>query len=196
MVEYLSLGFLYSLVKDGVAVIRRRRQRLSPPDVVEPNITVTGAIDYIVNNSRADLNKPPPPKVDGYGPGTVLYVSGVEHQDARRQLNSRLISGEIRSWGLRQLKTHLPNQFELSHREIPKEYWDDMQLDFQSCLYYKGPYPQTTKIPGRSETYHWADIRLSKVELRQFWKPKAAWTRYYAKILRRPRIAPAKRVDL
>jgi hypothetical protein len=40
----LAPSFLYSLAKDGFAVIRRIRQRLSPPDVVQPNMKVSEAI--------------------------------------------------------------------------------------------------------------------------------------------------------
>jgi len=193
--EYLAPGFLYSVLKDIVGALRRRR-RANRLDTAQPDTKVSDAIDYVVNNSRAELNTPPPPKIDGYGPGTVLYITGVEHQDARTRVNTKLISGELRSWGLRQINTHIPNQFELSLREIQKEYWNNMQLDFQSCLYYKGPYPQTMKIPGREQSEHWADIRLSKEQLRQFWPPKSLWSRCYAKFTRKLRIGPAKRVDV
>jgi hypothetical protein len=122
MMEYLTPAFLYSFLKDIVAA--RRGSRAPPLDTAQPDMKVSDAIDYVVNDSRARLNTPPPPKLDGYGPGTVLYISGVEHQDARRRVNAKLISGELRSWGLRQINTHIPNQFELSVREIHKEYWN------------------------------------------------------------------------
>jgi len=193
--EYLAPGFVYSVLKDVVGALRPRR-RASPLDTAQPDTKVSDAIDYVVNVSRAELNTPSPPKIDGYGPGTVLYITGVEHQDARTRVNTKLISGELRSWGLRQINTHIPNQFELSVREIQKEYWNNMQLDFQSCLYYKGPYSQTMKIPGREQGEHWADIRLSKEQLRQFWPRKSVWSRCYAKFTGKPRIGPAKRVDV
>lgn len=175
---------------------RMQRRALELPDVVRADIKVSDVIDFIVNDSRAELAKPPPPEINGYGPGTTLYVGGVEHQDARRMLNEKLMSGELRSWGLRQIDTHIPNQFESSAREIPKAYWDDMQLDFQSCLYYKGPYSQTMKIPGRQERERWADISLSKRQAEQFWPPKSKWSRCYAKVMRRKRIGHATRIDV
>jgi hypothetical protein len=162
----------------------------------QPDMKISDAIDYIVNDSRAILSNPkklppspwpsflPPP-----APGSTLTHSGVEHQDARKQLNAKLISGELHSWGLRQIATHIPNQFEHSIREIPKEYWDDMQLDFQSCLYYKGPYSQTMKIPGRTERHNWADIQVSRGQVEMFWPKKSASARLWSKILRKPRIS-------
>lgn len=196
MIESLGLSFVYSVLKDMLRFLRSRRRPC--PETIQPNIRVSEAIDFIVNDSRAQLHKPPPPKIDGYGPGTILYVSGVEHQDARRMLNEKLISGEMKSCGLRQIRTHVPNQFEVSAREIPSDYWNNMQLDFQSCLYYRGPYPQTMKIPGRDAKEHeyWADVKLSKEQLHQFWPPKSLMSRTIAKLLRRPRIAHTTRIDI
>ena len=181
------------LVNHRLALRRDRRSQIDKKrrleDEPQPDMKVSDAIDYIVNDLSTELAKPAPPKINGFGPGTVVYESGVEHQDARRQLSEKLISGELKSWGLRQIKTHIPNQFEHSLREIAKEYWDGMQLDYQSCLYYRGPYSQTMKIPGRSEIHHWADLRVSKVQVRQIWTIKPLWLRIYRKITRKPRIA-------
>jgi hypothetical protein len=35
MIEYLAPGFLYSLLKDGYAVVRGRHRRLTPEQVLE-----------------------------------------------------------------------------------------------------------------------------------------------------------------
>ena len=43
----------------------------------------------------------------------------------------------------------MPNQFELSCREIPKTYWDNMQLDFLFCMCDTKTHSQTAKIPGK-----------------------------------------------
>jgi hypothetical protein len=96
-----------------------------------PDMKVSDAIDYIVNDSVALLRKPQPNEsIVSFPPGTRIVVRGTEHQDARAQLNTKLNTGEIKSWGRRQINTHIPNQFETSLREITKEYWGDMALDF------------------------------------------------------------------
>jgi hypothetical protein len=86
-----------------------------------PNTKVSDAVDYIVNDSIAILRKA----------SSSEPCLGVEHEDARAQLNAKLNTGEIKSWGLRQINTHVPNQFESSLREIPKEYWNEMRLCFR-----------------------------------------------------------------
>jgi len=106
-------------------------------------------------------------------------------------VGAKLNTGELKSWGRRQIRTHIPNQFETSLREIPREYWDDMALDFQSCLYYKERLPQTMKIPGRNETYHWAGIMLSSKQVEQYWPPKPVLRRIFSRLMRRPRIKHA-----
>src|SRR5271166_978156 len=101
---------------------------------------------------------------------------------ARQKLSDKINIGEIKTWGLRQIDTHIPNQFELSLREIPLSYWNDMQLDFRSALFYRGPYSQTTKIPGRTTTYNWADIKVNRSQIEARWPPKSVVIRLYEKI--------------
>jgi hypothetical protein len=152
---------------------------------------ISKTIDYIVNDSTANLEKPiRPESLGNYPPGTIITVSGAEHQDARRKVGDKLNCGEMKSWGLPQKNTHIPNQFERSLREIPQSYWNEMQLDFQSCLYYRGPYPQTMKI-GKTETYHWADIMVSRMQVETFWPKKPLASRAWARIMRKPRISHA-----
>jgi hypothetical protein len=181
-----------------IAVIFRIAKEVPAP-IPQPNMKVSEAIDYIVNDSTAVLADPkklPPPQwpssLPPPAPGARITYSGVEHADARKQLNAKLISGDLQSWGLRQISTHIPNQFEHSIREIPKDCWDDMQLDFQSCLYYRGPYSQTMKIPGRTERDHWADIQLSRERVEHLWPRKSAVARLWSAIRRRPRISHAR----
>src|ERR1700730_7524822 len=84
---------------------------------------ISEALDYIVNDSVAELRHPAPPQIMEFGPmkGKIAVEAGVEHGDARAKINERLISGELRIWGLRKINTHIPNQFELSRREIQKD---------------------------------------------------------------------------
>jgi hypothetical protein len=140
---------------------------------------ISKALDYIVNDSTAELRQPEPPRVMEFGPmkGRLAVQAGVQHGDARSKINEALISGELRIWGFRQIKTHIPNQFEFSRREIQKEYWNNMQLDFQNSLYYTKNYSQTMKIPGRPEVDHWTGLRVSRAQIQQKWPPKSSWRR-------------------
>ena len=160
---------------------------------VSGNWEINMALDYVVNDSTAELKQPDPPQVMDFGPmkGKVAVQMGVQHGDARSKINEALISGELRIWGFRQIKTHIPNQFELSRREIPKEYWNDMQLDFSSCLYYTKNYPQTMKIPGRPEVEHWTDLRVSRAQVERKWPPKPSWRRYRDRLVGKERIRAA-----
>ena len=62
---------------------------------------VSDAIDYIVNDSVALLRRPQPNEsIVSFPRGTrIVVVRGTEHQDARTQLNTKLNTGEIKSWG-------------------------------------------------------------------------------------------------
>lgn len=181
------------LIFDFVRMFRKRGTRRKRRDVED--IKISTAIDYIVNDSIANLEKPSRPEALGRHPaGTTVTVRGVEHQDARRQLSKKINCGELKSLGLRQIDTHIPNHFEHSLREIPASYWNEMELDFQSCLYYKGPYSQTMKIPGKPETFHWADIHVPKAKVEELWPEKSIISRIWARIMRKPRISHAKTI--
>jgi hypothetical protein len=182
------LSFVASLICFLWPIISFRRRAKS----VAPDMKISDAIDYIVNDSIAILkNERQPIPLGSYPPGTAITISGVEHQDARSQLNSKLNTGEIKSWGIRSINTHIPNQFEHSLREIPIDYWSDMQLDYQSCLFYKVPYAQTMAIPGKRASYDFADITVSKRQIEELWPKKSILRRLIAKITMRPRIRPA-----
>jgi hypothetical protein len=157
-----------------------------------PNIRVSDAIDYIVNDSATKLKQAAPPRVrmeSGPASGQLITEICVEHQDARGKLNEKLISGELKSWGLRQITTHISNQFEQSLREIPQMYWEDMQLDFQSCLYYSESLPQTMNIPGRPNHENWCQVQVSKEQVQKIWPTKSVLLRLYAKITKKSRIS-------
>jgi hypothetical protein len=135
---------------------------------------ISEALDYIVNDSVAELKQPAPPQTMEFGPmkGKIAVEGGVEHGDARAKINEALISGELKIWGLRKINTHIPNQFELSRREIPKGYWDNMQLDFLRCMYDTENHPQTMIIPGKPELDHWTGLRVSMVQVKTKMAPK------------------------
>jgi hypothetical protein len=190
-ISFAAASFLVLIWPVLRSLYRRRRPTNQSP--LSPDMKVSDAIDYIVNDSVAVLRKPQSQKgtLGIYPPGTRIIVKGIEHQDARERLGTKLNTGELKSWGRRQINTHIPNQFETSLREIPKDYWVDMALDFQSCLYYKDQLPQTMKIAGRPETYHWVGIMLSRAQIEQYRPQKSALRRFYARAMRKPRIKHA-----
>jgi hypothetical protein len=151
---------------------------------------ISEALDYIVNDSAAELRHPAPPQLIEFGPmkGKIAAEAGVEHEDARAKINEALISGELRIWGARQINTHIPNQFERSRREIQQDYWDNMQLHFLSCMSDVTNYPQTAIIPGKSELAHWTSLRVSSVQVKRKWPPKSLSRRWLEWLARRPRI--------
>jgi hypothetical protein len=148
-----------------------------------PDMKVSDAIDYIVNDSKTIFDKPERPETpSGFPPGAKMLVVGALHTQARQKLSDKINIGEIKTWGLRQIDAHIPNQFELSLREIPASYWNDMQLDFHSALFYRGPYSQTTKIPGRTATYNWADIKVNQEQIEARWPKKSITERLYNRL--------------
>src|ERR1700733_5918211 len=118
----------------------------------------------------------------GSPPGAKMLVVGALHTQARQKLSDKINIGEIKTWGLGQIDTHISNQFQISLREIPASYWNSMQLDFHSALFYRGPYSQTTKIPGRTATYNWADIKVNREQIEALWPKKSIIERLYNRL--------------
>jgi hypothetical protein len=169
-------------------VWRPHRIPLSGKDstAARPDMTISDAIDYIANDSNTQFAKPKRPTAPSdFPPWTRMLVVGALHMQAQRQLSDKINSGDVRSWGLRQIDTHVRNKFESSLREIPASYWNDMQLDFHSARFYRSPYSQTMAITGRSATYKLADIMVSRAQIEAFWPKKFIAARLYNKMLKR-----------
>jgi hypothetical protein len=153
-----------------------------------PDTKINLALDYIVNDSDAKLKQPRKPYISQSGPhaGRLVHECGVQHNDARAQLNSRLVAGELQAWGRRQIVCPMPNQFEDVLRPIPADYWDTALVDFHSCLSYIDRYPQTMKIPGKPEPQHWTAIMLSREQVVSLWPRKSTSARFWEWISRKP----------
>jgi len=166
----------------------------SPPLLVrspQPDMPINEAIDYIVNDSKADLKQPTPPYIADFGPaqGQRMIEMGVEHGDARLHVENALKTGALHIWGRRQIGD-LSNQFEHSLREITKDYWDTMQLDFSNCFHFTDRYSQTARIPlTPKDTPKYTDLRVNTQQIRALWQPKPRLNLAYAKLMREPRIA-------
>jgi hypothetical protein len=174
----------------ALALWESRPTWLRPLGPVRPDTPVSNAIDYIVNDSAAKVKQPEPPRIMEYGPakGHMMIQKGVEHEDARRLVNNELISGNLRSWGKRQISNFLPVQFESVIREIDRSYWDDMQLNYFSCFNYTETTTQTAPMPGRQETYNWSGIMVSRRQVQQIWPRKSVLRRWIDR--KKPRISP------
>lgn len=191
-VEWIVAGIIAVVAYFAVLFVIWRQFRFQEKsEKLEPNWPIAEAIDYVVNDSTAILKQPRPQWIGEFGPGKGQRIieKGVEHTDARRQMNEGIINGDIRVWGLRQLAvTHMANQFETSLREITPEYWDRMQLDFWCSLYHTNTVPQTTQIPGRQVDLHWTGLMVNRQQVLQAWPSKPTWHRICHRIRRRPRI--------
>jgi hypothetical protein len=167
---------------------RNRRQITS----IKPDIRISDAIDYIVNDTSEKVKQPSPPKVAEYGParGHLMIQRGVEHEDARRLINDQLIAGDLRCWGKRQIVGYLPIQFENAVREIERRDWENIQLSYMACLRCPDTEPQTAIIPGREHTHHWAALMVSRTQIRQTWHRKGVFRRLFDKARRERRVRP------
>jgi hypothetical protein len=171
----------------------REAADLVPSDShIRPNMRIDEALDYIVNDSTAQLKQPATPTIIEYGQaaGRTLIEKGVEHEDARRLLNDELISGTVRCWGRRQITVHLADQFELSLREIDRACWDNIQLNFASCLRLTQTQPQTATIPGRIIKDQWTALMVSRIQIQRIWSRKSVACRLREKMKGHQRIKP------
>jgi hypothetical protein len=174
----------------GLALWELRPTWLRELGPIRPDMRISDAIDYIVNDSVTKLKQPSPPRVMEYGPakGHMMSEKGVEHEDARRLVNNELISGNLRCWGRRQMSEFLPIQFESATREIEKSYWNDMQLNYFSCMRYTETAAQTAVLPRRQESYNWSAMMVSRRQVTRIWPRKSIFRRWLDR--KRPRITP------
>jgi membrane-associated protease RseP (regulator of RpoE activity) len=189
ILAFVVITIIYLLIRYEFDRVNREREVPSEP--LQQGTPIADAIDYIVNDSTAKLKQPGPAQIMGFGPakGRRAVEVGVEHSDARTRLNEKLISGELRCWGRRQIDTHIANQFEHTLREIPKEYWDSMQLDFLSCFHNTDRIAQTATIPGKTGSVNFTQLTLNKNQVFSLWPKKPVWSRAYRKLRRKSRIS-------
>jgi len=154
------------------------------------DMTISDAIEYIVNDSRAVLKQPAPPQIMEFGPakGRRAVEAGVEHSDARALMNTKLISGELQIRGRRQIDTHIPNQFEQSFREIPRTYWDSAQLHMLSCFSPMERLPQTMAIPGKTHEADYTQLMVNSQQVSSLWPRKPIFIRLRERVMRKPRL--------
>lgn len=157
----------------------------------QPDTPVHLAIDYIVNDSRARLQRSAAPIVMQTGPakGRTVKMHGAEHADAIQQLNEALASAQLSAWGARSLKPDSESDFESHLRPIDRSYWNDYMLHLLMALAPTSRYAQTMVIPQHTKSdFLYSRVTLSSDELRRLWKPMPLWLRAWRKLARAQRI--------
>lgn len=124
-----------------------------------PDMPISDAINYMVNESSIKLKQSNPP------------WKGVEHQDALVHVQTDLNNGKLRSWGKRQMG---PGWFEDSLREIPKDYWKSACINPLFC-FHKSEQAQTVALPKEDNLELYANLTLSKKEVKLSYPPKPLW---------------------
>ncbi len=199
-------GLLFStwLVPDLWPVAKRHLGIGAKP---MPDMNISDAIDYIVNDSVATLKRSRPSWTENWpGGGTVtLSEMDVEHVDALTQLNERARIGEITIWGRKEIFPAFgSNRFEGTIRKIGTDYWQIANLAFSMCLHRTKAYPQTM-IPGypisdRSfarTTSHYTGLMVNRNEVLALWPSKPVWRRLWdANVLKKPRITSGRAPDV
>lgn len=176
-----------------IVVMYLKIKQLYASTISVPDMKINEALDYIVNDSKAKLKQPPAAKIEDFGPlkGHLVKWLGVEHKDARAKVNEKLIAGELSAWGYRQLQGLSMIQFESYLRSIPAEYWNGSQIHFLSCLHYTDKCPQTFKIPGQPESYHFTGLMVSKEQVKKLWPRQSLWAMLGKRVTSKPRIKAA-----
>jgi hypothetical protein len=150
------------------------------PKSPKPDIKINAAIDYIVNDSSSKLKQPPPPRREG---GRRLIETGVQHSDALRLIYEKLANGEFHVWGLREITTHIANQFEASLKLIQPNYWNAMTLHPVTCFNDTELMAQTIALPSYSGLPNYAGLMLCRYEV-----IRSILRRAWGIIRRKPRI--------
>ena len=172
----LALALLIGtvVVPELVRLIGRQLTSNNP----KPDIAIYKALDYIVNSSRAIVQKSSPPRVMEFGPfkGKIAQQVGAEHADAVGQVEEKLINGEINVWGYRELSPG-SKIFDNVLRPIDQKYWEVAKLNSLSCLIDDAKKVDQTVImdfsdgPVRESVY--SGLMLNNAQIRRAWRPKS-----------------------
>jgi len=180
----LTLGTV--VIPEGMRIARNT---LGLDVVLRPHMSIDRAVDYMVNDSRAKLRQPAPPRIVEIGAGQQQRIieMGVQHADALRKLNEEAIAGHVQIWGLRQT----PNGFESVRRPIPIDYWTTFYLHPLMCFHNTNVHGQTMRIAGTPmvvEETLYSGLMLNRSQVGRIWPKKWIWTRFIEWLRRTPRI--------
>ncbi len=161
--------FLCAVIRDIIAARKSASVRQPYPDM-----PISDALNYIVNDSSIELKKPMPQEIEQLGgaKGYLVNWPGIGHDDALSKVQSALNNGSIDAWGHREIA---PNSFESSFRPIPKEYWESACLNHFYC-FHRSDQAQTMPLPMKTAD-RFANLTLNRKQVRELWRPTSLWRR-------------------
>lgn len=137
----------------------------------QPDLSIAQAIDYLVNDSAANIERKP-------------TMEGYEHSEARILLNEKFAEGTLRVWGRRDTKPGgLGHVFEISREPVPKDYWANARLDYYSIFYKATERPQTDLYDAADKSIPmYADLHINRREIETIWPHRPLWRRLVDKL--------------
>jgi hypothetical protein len=145
---------------------------------IQPDMPISDAIDYLVNDSSVNLKKSKPLEINGQ----LIPCKGAEHGDAEAHIQTALNNGNIKAWGQKELMSNCIN-FESALRPIEQKYWQSACLAPLMCYSQTDRYAQTAALPYKNAELY-TNLMLNKKEVRTLFPPSLAfWRRFFRKRL-------------
>ncbi len=160
---------------------------------LRPDTPIHEVIDYIVNDSRANLRDQPV----GYDDDLVSKLNwhGEQHNDAIEQVRQKLVLGELTAWGRIQIGEPSAMRFDDALQEIPATYWQSANFSSLFC-FHASDSPQTFWIDGDRNGGTYKSVTLSELQIVKVWPKKSLFRRLVGKITRRARLTYWQKYDV
>jgi hypothetical protein len=130
---------------------------------VQANMLIRDAVDYIVNESTANIDHQP-------------MVEGHEHSEARILLSEQIVQGVLHVWGRRDTRPGSIGHVYESYKEpIPRGYWSNACLDYLSVFSCTANRPQTYVSDENTSVPTYTDLHVNRKEVMMMWPPKSMW---------------------
>lgn len=191
-IPFPSEPALYVLVGLVVcaAVLTYHELRMHLPKHPSPDMKIKDAIDYVVNDSRADIPRRAPQILPN---GRTEHYQGFEHSEACILLNEKANEGRLVIFGRIDMRPgSIGHVYELSKRPIPVDYWLRAQLDFHSVFYDTAVRPQTRPLDSdtipMTKMPTFTDLHVCRRQLQTMWPRKRFWRKCLDKLKCRKRI--------
>jgi hypothetical protein len=158
-----------------------------------PDMPIHQAIDYIVNDSRADLRDQPV----GYDDDLVSKLNwrGEQHNDALERVRQKLILGELTAWGRIQIGEPSAMRFDDALQEIPYAYWQSANFSSLFC-FHASDSPQTFWVDADRNGRTYKSVSLSELQIVKFWPKKSLFRRLVSKVTRQARLTYWQKYDV
>nr|WP_294519555.1 hypothetical protein [uncultured Rhodopila sp.] len=191
MPQYLWLGWVFigialiGFILLGCNHLFGRRQEGSDPGSLLPDIPVSEAVDYIVNDTTTPLRSSP----KGYDPAAVgLFPwTGEQHMDALEQIFQQATLGQLHLWGQMRIGPPSAQRYGDALREIPKGYWESADFNVLFC-FHASDSPQTRSQTGDENLTTYKRLTLNRGEVKRLWPQKRLLRRFRDWATRKPRL--------